>query len=321
MPPLGVAGGQSATERAFGTPGNITPLSPSGMPAFEATDGGGGSGTPGGLLAQNGGATPSGGAPVRGRAGVGVRAGSSEKGSQPLAGLDGDDVPEDGRVPVVPRSYFDEKDDKAQASADGPTAGAETADRGAGAAGSSGQTAGVAGASNVADTQRSPGATGASSDSTDNARAGNAAPSGASPGTVQMPIGGGDGAGEARPIKKRASAPESPHLRIEVPFEMTIVCSPTGVMIHPGGYRLSPTSLKAKGDMLIKELNAVLQRRREVDPLIVPRPRLKFLIAPGGADTYETARRQTSLAGLAWPTTIQIGDTSVISFSGVEGRR
>lgn len=100
---------------------------------------------------------------------------------------------------------------------------------------------------------------------------------------------------------------------------MTIVCSRNGVIIHPGGYRLSPNSLKSKDQMLVKELKAVLQQRREVDPLIVPQPRLKFLIETGGVQSYEDARQQTALAGIAWPTTIQVGDTSVISFSGGRG--
>lgn len=73
--------------------------------------------------------------------------------------------------------------------------------------------------------------------------------------------------------------------------------------------------------MLIKELDGVLQKRREVDPLIVPQPRLKFLMEAGGAQSYEDARKQTAVAGVAWPTTIQIGETKVMSFSGQETRR
>jgi hypothetical protein len=135
------------------------------------------------------------------------------------------------------------------------------------------------------------------------------------------PGGSGRGSGTAQGSRKGSILADKAPLRIEVPFEMTVVCSRAGVIIHPGGYRLSPASLKSKDRMLVKELNAVLQQRREVDPLIIPRPRLRFLVEPGGAQSYEDARKQTALAGLAWPTTIQVGETSVISFSGRETTR
>ena len=109
-----------------------------------------------------------------------------------------------------------------------------------------------------------------------------------------------------------------PKIRVEVPFEITIVCGTNGLIMYPGGYRLSTKALNSKNRMLVRELDALVQQRREVDPLIIPRPRLKFLIERGGVQTYEDARRETVLSGLNWPVSIQVGETNLISFTGQE---
>jgi hypothetical protein len=83
-------------------------------------------------------------------------------------------------------------------------------------------------------------------------------------------------------------------------------------MIHPGGYHLSPKALKSKDGMLTKELKSVVRLRQQVDPMIRPRPSIRFLVEPGGNDTYWDARRQTLMSGLDWPITLQVGDTSIL---------
>jgi hypothetical protein len=111
----------------------------------------------------------------------------------------------------------------------------------------------------------------------------------------------------------RAGSPDKQPLRIDSPFEIVVVCERDGVVIHPGGYRISPKLLKGKTDILPKELRSVVRTRQLVDPMIRPRPSIRFLVEPGGEDTYFDARRQTMLSGLDWPVTLQLGDTSVLS--------
>ncbi|HMB05414.1 MAG TPA: hypothetical protein VKP69_16965, partial [Isosphaeraceae bacterium] len=96
-------------------------------------------------------------------------------------------------------------------------------------------------------------------------------------------------------------------------FEIVVACGPDGVVIHPGGYHLSPKALKSKDGMLTKELRSVVRLRQQVDLMIRPRPSIRFLVEPGGNDTYWDARRQTLMSGLDWPITLQVGDTSVLS--------
>ena len=97
-------------------------------------------------------------------------------------------------------------------------------------------------------------------------------------------------------------------------MELVVSCGPDGVVIHPGGYRLSHQALKGKGSMLAKELKSIVRLRQQVDPLILPRPTIKFLVEPGGNDTYWAARRQTVLSGLDWPMVLQVADTRVLDF-------
>ena len=301
--PFSMPGGQSATERAFGTPGQLAPVGPAGLPALEPADGSGGSGATGSagqLVAGNDGLKPFGGS-SQGRAGG--RRGAPIVGRGSLGTADDDEPPQDGRIPVSPRGYSDDDEDDD----DDPAQDAKPGARGGepGSAGSAGATDALA---------ESNGAAGDLPRSADSAGASPGAPGGSAGSAA-------GGSGSAQGSRKSATGVDKPPLRIEVPFEMTVVCNRGGVVIHPGGYRLSPQALKSKDQMLVKELNAVLQQRREVDPLIVPRPRLKFLVEPGGGQSYNDARKQTALAGLAWPTTIQVGETSVLSFSGRETTR
>jgi hypothetical protein len=124
--------------------------------------------------------------------------------------------------------------------------------------------------------------------------------------------GGGLDAGEmGKPGRK--GSPDKQPLRIETPFEIVVACGSDGVVIHPGGYRISPRLLKGKNDILPKELKSVVRTRQLLDPMIRPRPSIRFLVEPGGEDTYLEARRQTVLSGLDWPVTLQLGDTNVLS--------
>jgi hypothetical protein len=100
---------------------------------------------------------------------------------------------------------------------------------------------------------------------------------------------------------------------IDVPFEIVVVCRRDDLLLHPGGYRITAQAMRAgasKGanteSLLQRELRAIVRRRAQVDPLIRPKPRIKFLVETAGATTFWTARQQLTFSGLDWPMTIQV---------------
>ncbi|MGE5756505.1 MAG: hypothetical protein ACM35G_12485, partial [Planctomycetaceae bacterium] len=123
---------------------------------------------------------------------------------------------------------------------------------------------------------------------------------------LPLPHSNGAGGGEMG-LPGGVGTPEKRPNRLEVPFEIVVACGPDGVVIHPGGYHLSPKALKSKDGMLTKELRSVVRLRQQVDLMIRPRPSIRFLVEPGGNDTYWDARRQTLMSGLDWPITLQVG--------------
>jgi hypothetical protein len=108
------------------------------------------------------------------------------------------------------------------------------------------------------------------------------------------------------------SRPDKKPLKIDVPFELVVACGPEGVVIHPGGYRLSAKALKGTDGLLLRDLKRIVQTRRQVDPTIHPIPSIRFLVESGGGETYRDARRQTMLSGLDWPVAIQVSDSDIL---------
>lgn len=108
------------------------------------------------------------------------------------------------------------------------------------------------------------------------------------------------------PAPKREPPPGS----IEVPFEIVVVCRQSDVLLHPGGYRLTTQAMRAQGTnkdgLLVRELMAMVRKRAIVDPMIRPKPRLKFLVESNGSETYWTARRQLLFALPDWPMSLQV---------------
>jgi hypothetical protein len=109
------------------------------------------------------------------------------------------------------------------------------------------------------------------------------------------------------------SPPDRPPGAIEVPFEIVVVCRRDDLLLHPGGYRLTAQALQEGGgkgssmeSLLKRELRAMVRRRAQVDPLIRPRPSLRFLVETDGATTFWTARRQLLFSGLDWPMSLQV---------------
>ena len=125
-----------------------------------------------------------------------------------------------------------------------------------------------------------------------------------------------DPSSEPDALKELALPPISTHRQpgaIDVPFEIVVVCRRDDLLLHPGGYRITAQSLQTKvgkGDsaepLLQRELRSIVRRRAQVDPMIRPKPRLKFLVEGGGSDTFWTARRQLTFSNLDWPMSVQV---------------
>ena len=62
----------------------------------------------------------------------------------------------------------------------------------------------------------------------------------------------------------------------------------------------------------MNHLRTIVQTRRQVDPAIHPRPSIRFLVEPGGGETYRDARRQTMMSGLNWPVALQVSDSDIL---------
>jgi hypothetical protein len=90
---------------------------------------------------------------------------------------------------------------------------------------------------------------------------------------------------------------------------LTVACGPDGVRVHPGGYRLTFNALQKDG-ILKRDLETIVRNHEIIDPMIHPKPRLEFLIEPGGSETYSIARRQTVLSGLSWPVSIHVAESA-----------
>jgi hypothetical protein len=125
---------------------------------------------------------------------------------------------------------------------------------------------------------------------------------------VSMPSAGQASANRSQkapsPKRPKHAAPVDPR-SVNVPLDLTVACGPEGVVLHPGGYRLTLATLKRdKG--LRRDLETIVANYAIIDPLIHPRPRITFLVEPGGGESYAEARRQTVLSDLTWPVTIQV---------------
>jgi hypothetical protein len=121
---------------------------------------------------------------------------------------------------------------------------------------------------------------------------------------------------EPDPLKGLAQPPIDTHRQpgmVTVPFEIVAVCRRDDVLLHPGGYQITAKALAegaTRGNgadgLLQRELRAMVRRRAQADPLIRPKPRLKFLVETGGGTTFWTARKQLMFSNLDWPMTVQV---------------
>jgi hypothetical protein len=116
--------------------------------------------------------------------------------------------------------------------------------------------------------------------------------------------------GDVRP--KRASSPAwrlTRETTVDAPLELVVACGADGVVLHPGGYRLSLAAIRKPGE-LMHDLETIVHNRALIDPTVHPRPRVRFLVEPGGTETFEEARRRTVLSGKEWPVSVQVAGPS-----------
>lgn len=92
-----------------------------------------------------------------------------------------------------------------------------------------------------------------------------------------------------------------------------VVCRRDDLLLHPGSYRITAQALRngagkdgSRDSLLKRELRMMVRRRAQVDPLIRPKPQLKFLVETGGGTTFWTARQQLLFSNLGWPMSVQV---------------
>jgi hypothetical protein len=83
--------------------------------------------------------------------------------------------------------------------------------------------------------------------------------------------------------------------------------------LHPGGYRLTAQALQqrttSEEGLLAREIAAIVRKRAIVDPMIRPKPRIKFLVETNGSETFWAARRQLLFALPDWPMSLQVSES------------
>lgn len=147
-------------------------------------------------------------------------------------------------------------------------------------------------------------------------------PSGGAPGGASGAPAGSSGGGVDAPGGESGSSGASPddsNGLVSRTLEMTVACGPKGVTVYPGGESLDLAALTADDGRLPGALAGIVRARSAAEPNVGLRPRVRFLVKPGGESTYLKARWQTSRAGTGWPTTLQVADRSAPRL-GVGGR-
>ena len=138
-------------------------------------------------------------------------------------------------------------------------------------------------------------------------------------GTPPMPNTGMSGAGSSpttmsgkpgipgsRSSRDGVSSPLGSTAESYRPFELIVSCSKHGVAIHPGNYRVTIATLKSKDSLLVAQLRAIVRRKEDSAPDKTFVPSIRFVIEPGGTETYSKAKSQLLFSNLDWPTSMQV---------------
>ncbi|WZO97922.1 hypothetical protein EP7_004974 [Isosphaeraceae bacterium EP7] len=129
---------------------------------------------------------------------------------------------------------------------------------------------------------------------------------GAGIGMPSMNVGGGQPGGipQAAVEGMDQGSPDLP----EESLELVVACGPGGVVIQPGGYRLSNDAMARTPDSLRSFLVSIAAERQRANMGVLLRPGVRFLIEVGGQSTYAKARQQTILSDLDWPISLQVAE-------------
>ncbi len=95
-------------------------------------------------------------------------------------------------------------------------------------------------------------------------------------------------------------------------LEMTVSCDAKGVTIYPGGQTIDLSALKADDMKLVGSIRAMIDARYDASGGLGQRPKVRFLVKPGGEAVYRKVRWQVSQSGAPWPTTLQMANRDVL---------
>ena len=124
----------------------------------------------------------------------------------------------------------------------------------------------------------------------------------------------------ASPRSRPSAMPELPPGKIhDRTFEVVVVCNARGVIVQPGGYRVTSGALKDRDGLFKKQIVGLVKGKRMSEPDVIVEPKVRFLVQAGGYETYRTARSQFLLSGLDWPATTQVADPDPLGILPSEG--
>lgn len=130
----------------------------------------------------------------------------------------------------------------------------------------------------------------------------------------------GGSSGSAAPGMVSTTLPHPKPWMNDKSLPITLACGPNGVLVQPGGYRLSRGALE-KSHLLHDRLKAVVKGAEKSAHGQPVKPRLQFVIEPGGEETFWLVRRQTVFAGTDWPATVRLVESGGLDvFSGRQRR-
>ena len=95
-------------------------------------------------------------------------------------------------------------------------------------------------------------------------------------------------------------------------IDMSVSCGADGVTVRPGGKFIPKAAFMADDTLMVRELRGIVSARYDAAPGMGLRPKLRFLVKPGGESVYLRARTQFGRSGTPWPVTLQMADRATV---------
>ncbi len=145
-------------------------------------------------------------------------------------------------------------------------------------------------------------------------------PSGSPPSNPTLPFGlKPDTGGQMGEPPNRRDPPQiDPAKNVSVTLDLVLACRRDGVEIEPGGYRTSLAALSRRDGLLLRQLEAIVLKYRRLDPELKIRPRVRFLVEPGGGTAFASAREQILINKPEWPSTTRYADDAPVHLLEVD---